>query len=66
MLICKTMTNNIEFNYLGNRTVTQVTSRVQKYFLKLYRAGLPVPGRIPKTVDKKVKNVFFRCKITRT
>ncbi|KAK6627453.1 hypothetical protein RUM44_009930 [Polyplax serrata] len=33
---------------LGNRTVTQVTSRCQKYFLKLQKAGLPVPGRIPK------------------
>lgn len=33
---------------LGNRTVTQVSSRCQKYFLKLQKAGLPVPGRTPK------------------
>ncbi|XP_041367934.1 ZZ-type zinc finger-containing protein 3-like [Gigantopelta aegis] len=32
---------------LGNRTVQQVASRVQKYFIKLTKAGLPVPGRIP-------------------
>lgn len=34
-------------NALGNRTPTQVASRVQKYFIKLAKAGLPVPGRIP-------------------
>lgn len=33
---------------LGNRTAQQVSSRVQKYFQKLYSAGMPVPGRIPK------------------
>ena len=32
---------------LGNRTTHQVASRVQKYFIKLAKAGLPVPGRIP-------------------
>ncbi|CAG5125359.1 unnamed protein product [Candidula unifasciata] len=32
---------------LGNRTPVQVASRVQKYFLKLAREGLPVPGRTP-------------------
>jgi hypothetical protein len=25
----------------------QVQSRVQKYFLKLQKAGLPIPGRLP-------------------
>ena len=30
---------------LGNRTYIQVQSRVQKYFQKLQKAGLPVPGR---------------------
>ncbi|XP_029171035.1 ZZ-type zinc finger-containing protein 3 isoform X2 [Nylanderia fulva] len=35
-------------NALGNRTPKQVSSRVQKYFLKLLKAGLPVPGRGPK------------------
>ncbi|XP_043287116.1 ZZ-type zinc finger-containing protein 3 [Venturia canescens] len=35
-------------NALGNRTPKQVSSRVQKYFLKLLRAGLPIPGRGPK------------------
>lgn len=33
---------------LGNRTVRQVASRLQKYFQKLHAAGLPVPGRIPR------------------
>jgi len=35
-------------NALGNRTPKQVSSRVQKYFIKLSRAGLPIPGRGPK------------------
>ncbi|CAG9857365.1 unnamed protein product [Phyllotreta striolata] len=38
---------------LGNRSLAQVTSRIQKYFLKLHKAGLPIPGRIPKTLEKK-------------
>lgn len=41
---------------LGNRTVKQVSSRLQKYFLKLHQAGLPVPGRIPKGSVRKPKN----------
>ncbi|KAL6261636.1 hypothetical protein P5V15_006724 [Pogonomyrmex californicus] len=35
-------------NALGNRTPKQVCSRVQKYFIKLLKAGLPIPGRGPK------------------
>ena len=31
---------------LGNRTAVQVQSRTQKYFLKLHKAGLPIPGKI--------------------
>lgn len=31
---------------LGTRTPRQVASRVQKYFIKLAKLGLPVPGRI--------------------
>ncbi|KRT83079.1 hypothetical protein AMK59_4822 [Oryctes borbonicus] len=38
---------------LGTRTVKQVCSRVQKYFLKLRKAGLPIPGRIPKIFERK-------------
>ncbi|KAI4471288.1 zinc finger zz domain containing 3 [Holotrichia oblita] len=38
---------------LGTRTVKQVCSRVQKYFLKLRQAGLPIPGRIPKMFERK-------------
>lgn len=41
---------------LGNRTVKQVSSRIQKYFLKLYKAGLPVPGRIPKYAERVKKS----------
>lgn len=42
-------------NALGNRTTTQVASRVQKYFIKLAKAGLPVPGRIPNvTAARKI------------
>lgn len=37
---------------LGNRTPVQVQSRVQKYFLKLQRAGLPIPGRAPPSRSK--------------
>lgn len=40
---------------LGNRTTKQVCSRVQKYFIKLRKAGLPIPGRIPKTIDRRGK-----------
>ena len=29
---------------LGNRTPIQVQSRTQKYFIKLHKAGLPIPG----------------------
>lgn len=32
---------------IPGRTTQQVTSRVQKYFIKLAKAGLPVPGRLP-------------------
>ncbi|CAH1982057.1 unnamed protein product [Acanthoscelides obtectus] len=42
---------------LGTRTVSQVSSRVQKYFLKLYKAGLPIPGRIPKGGEKYKKTM---------
>ncbi|XP_014222526.1 ZZ-type zinc finger-containing protein 3 [Trichogramma pretiosum] len=35
-------------NALGTRTPKQVCSRVQKYFLKLSKVGLPIPGRQPK------------------
>ncbi|KAJ8925475.1 hypothetical protein NQ315_009309 [Exocentrus adspersus] len=45
---------------LGNRTVQQVCSRVQKYFLKLYKAGLPIPGRIPKSSEKYKKSMMHK------
>lgn len=32
---------------LGSRSTQQVASHVQKYFIKLANAGLPVPGRMP-------------------
>ncbi|XP_054275238.1 ZZ-type zinc finger-containing protein 3 [Macrosteles quadrilineatus] len=41
---------------LGNRTTKQVCSRVQKYFKKLNKAGLPIPGHQLKT------NYMTMCK----
>ncbi|XP_053381078.1 ZZ-type zinc finger-containing protein 3-like isoform X2 [Mercenaria mercenaria] len=41
---------------LGNRTPIQVQSRVQKYFIKLANAGLPIPGRLPNMGLYKKKN----------
>ena len=51
---------------LGNRTPVQVQSRVQKYFLKLQKAGLPIPGRAPPARNKSrylkppLKKKFYR------
>ncbi|OQR66433.1 ZZ-type zinc finger-containing protein 3-like, partial [Tropilaelaps mercedesae] len=44
---------------LGNRTIKQVASRVQKYFIKLAKAGLEVPGRVPNIPksSRKVRRV---------
>lgn len=42
---------------LGNRTSRQVASRLQKYFQKLHAAGLPVPGRIPRSSRSYVSSV---------
>lgn len=39
---------------LGNRTKRQVASRLQKYFKKLYSAGMPVPGRVPKSMRPRM------------
>ncbi|KAK0083552.1 hypothetical protein PV325_008632 [Microctonus aethiopoides] len=47
-------------NALGNRTPKQVSSRVQKYFLKLNRARLPVPGRGPKAKLDVKKSLHHR------
>ena len=46
----------------GNRTTKQVCSRVQKYFIKLHKAGLPIPGRAPKMpeVSKRVSTIIFK------
>ena len=48
---------------VGNRTTKQVCSRVQKYFIKLHKAGLPIPGRAPKMqsleIVRKVKLNLF-------
>ncbi|XP_030853555.1 ZZ-type zinc finger-containing protein 3-like isoform X2 [Strongylocentrotus purpuratus] len=40
---------------LGNRTRHQVASRVQKYFIKLGKAGLPIPGRMPNMATYTLK-----------
>ncbi|OWF52606.1 ZZ-type zinc finger-containing protein 3-like [Mizuhopecten yessoensis] len=41
---------------LGNRTPQQVASRVQKYFIKLAKAGLPIPGRLPNLATHNKKS----------
>lgn len=41
---------------LGNRTPIQVASRVQKYFIKLAKAGLPIPGRLPNVAIHRQKH----------
>ncbi|KAL5012453.1 hypothetical protein ScPMuIL_011004 [Solemya velum] len=45
---------------LGNRTLQQVASRVQKYFIKLAKAGLPVPGRTPNVASYNSKKSGHR------
>ncbi|GFY52898.1 ZZ-type zinc finger-containing protein 3 [Trichonephila inaurata madagascariensis] len=47
-------------NCLENRTPVQVASRVQKYFIKLLKAGMPIPGRMPNTtyLKKPRRNVI--------
>lgn len=47
---------------LGTRTTVQVMSRIQKYFTKLAKAGLPIPGRQPKGVgrDRSRTNTFYK------
>ncbi|KAM3966645.1 ada2a-containing complex component 1 [Aphomia sociella] len=46
---------------LGTRTPIQVMCRIQKYFAKLAKAGLPIPGRAPKGVVKeKNKSIFYK------
>lgn len=47
-------------NALGTRTPIQVMSRIQKYFAKLAKAGLPIPGRAPKRVGKDKKSFFYK------
>ncbi|GBP79070.1 ZZ-type zinc finger-containing protein 3 [Eumeta japonica] len=47
---------------LGTRTPVQVMSRVQKYFAKLAKAGLPIPGRAPKRMlrEKVRSNILYK------
>lgn len=46
---------------LGTRTPIQVNSRVQKYFAKLAKAGLPIPGRVPKKLSReRNKSIFYK------
>lgn len=46
---------------LGTRTPIQVMSRIQKYFAKLAKAGLPIPGRAPKKVAReKNKSILYK------
>ncbi|CAL1296853.1 unnamed protein product [Larinioides sclopetarius] len=48
-------------NCLENRTPIQVASRVQKYFIKLLKAGMPIPGRMPNmTYLKKPRRNVMR------
>lgn len=46
---------------LGTRTPIQVMSRIQKYFAKLAKAGLPIPGRAPKRISKdKNQSILYK------
>ncbi|XP_075988044.1 ada2a-containing complex component 1 [Anticarsia gemmatalis] len=45
---------------LGTRTPIQVMSRIQKYFAKLAKAGLPIPGRAPKGIGREKKSTFYK------
>ncbi|KAJ2946592.1 hypothetical protein O0L34_g12647 [Tuta absoluta] len=45
---------------LGTRTPIQVMSRIQKYFAKLAKAGLPIPGRAPRKIGKDKKSVLYK------
>jgi len=50
---------------LGTRTAQQVSSRIQKYFLKLAKAKLPIPGRAPSSASmnitkKKINPISYR------
>ncbi|XP_061715895.1 ZZ-type zinc finger-containing protein 3 [Cydia pomonella] len=46
---------------LRTRTPIQVMSRVQKYFAKLAKAGLPIPGRTPKGMGRdKCKSILYK------
>ncbi|XP_014666521.1 PREDICTED: ZZ-type zinc finger-containing protein 3-like [Priapulus caudatus] len=51
---------------LGNRTSQQVASRVQKYFIKLARAGLPIPGRTPNLACHVVKRFGMGARSARS
>ena len=46
-----------------SRSMRKVASRVQKYFIKLAKAGLPVPGRLPKVnvMHSKKPRKVIRC-----
>ncbi|KAI8149730.1 hypothetical protein BJV82DRAFT_663012 [Fennellomyces sp. T-0311] len=54
---------------LGTRSARQVASRVQKYFIKLAKLGLPVPGRVsipPSSIPKNTRGgANRRGKITK-
>ena len=41
---------------LGNRTAVQVQSRTQKYFIKLQKAGLPIPGKAKSKYSRNVSS----------
>lgn len=50
---------------LGTRTAQQVSSRIQKYFLKLAKAKLPIPGRAPtassvNSMKKKLNPISYK------
>lgn len=49
---------------LGTRTPVQVMSRIQKFFAKLAKAGLPIPGRAPKGIMRERNRSIFYKKST--
>ena len=57
-LLKKILDSGIEFLCVFSAVYVQVATHVQKYFIKLANAGLPVPGRMPNISKYPKKKVW--------